>query len=166
MKEEKNIPFRNYIILAGVLILSIIVVIYFYMWYDEFQVNKINTPVMNQYLSVINYNELGDYLVENKDVVIYISFLQDDATRKFEKNFKKIVDVYSLNNSILYLDLTEQYNDSNLFNDIKNKYTLSDMPCIVIFKDGIVDDVYSIEDKDYDIDLLVSYLKIKGVIYD
>lgn len=166
MKEEKNIPFRNYIILAGVLILSIIVVIYFYMWYDEFQVNKINTPVMNQYLSVINYNELGDYLVENKDVVIYISFLQDDATRKFEKNFKKIVDVYSLNNSILYLDLTEQYNDSNLFNDIKNKYTLPDMPCIVIFKDGIVDDVYSIEDKDYDIDLLVSYLKIKGVIYD
>ena len=40
------------------------------------------------------------------------------------------------------------------------------MPCILLFDNGRVSDVYSIEDRNYDLELLVSYLKIKGVIYD
>ena len=166
MKTERNVPFKNYVILAIVLILSILGVIYFYMWYGEVQDNIIYTPVMDQYLNVINYNELDTYLVENKDVVIYISILEDAETRKFEKNFKKIIEQYSLNNSILYLDLTNEYKDDNLFNKIKSKYSLHDIPCVVIFRDGNVNDVYSIKDRNYDIDLLVSYLKIEGVIDD
>ena len=51
MKEEKNIPFRNYIILSIILILSIVLVIYFYMWYSTFENNKLNTPIMDKYLS-------------------------------------------------------------------------------------------------------------------
>lgn len=166
MKENKNIPFRNYIILSVVLIFSIIVVIYFYMWYDEFKVKKINTPVMDQYLSVINYNELDTYLVENKNVVIYTSVLSDEKTRNFEKKFKRVVNQYFFNSNMLYLDLTDEYSDNKLFNNIKNKYHLSDMPCIVIFENGIVSDVYNISYYNYDIELLVSYLRIKGVIYD
>ena len=166
MKEEKNIPFKNYVFLAIILIISIIIVIYFYMWHDEFYSNKVNTLIMDKYLNIINYNELDTYLVENKSVIIYVSFLQDDKTRYFEKNFIKVVEEYSLNSKILYLDLTEQYNNKKLYYSIADKYNLLDMPCIIIFNDGIVRDVYSIEDRNYDINLLVSYLKIKGVIYD
>lgn len=166
MKEEKNIPFKNYVILAIALILSIVLVIYFYMWYGELESNKINTPIIDQYLSVINYNELDAYLVENKNVVIYVSVLQNEDTRRFEKKFIKIIDEYSLNNSILYLDLTEQYNDKELFSYIENKYNLLDMPCIIIFNNGKVYDVFSIEDRNYDVNLLVSYLKIKEIIND
>lgn len=166
MKEERNIPFKNYIFLAIVVILSIITVIYFYMWYGEFEYNKINTSVMDKYLNVINYNELDAYLVENKDVIIYVSVLTDDETRTFEKKFKNIINKYSLNNSILYLNLTEEYNDKKLFNEILNKYSLLDMPCIIIFRDGKIVDTYSIEDRNYDTDLLISYLRIRGVIND
>ena len=136
------------------------------MWYGEFESNRVNTSVMDNYLSVINYNELDAYLVENKDAVLYVSALNNPDIRNFENRFKQIISKYSLNNKILYLNLTNEYKDNELYNDIKNKYSILDMPCIIIFKDNQVDDVYSIKNRNYDIDLLVSYLKIKDVIYD
>ena len=36
MEKERNIPLKNYIILGVVLILSVIVVIYFYMWNNAY----------------------------------------------------------------------------------------------------------------------------------
>ena len=166
MENNRTVSFKNYVILSIVLIFSIVVIIYFYMWYGEFHSNRILTPVMNQYLSVINYNVLDTYLVENKDSVIYISNLNDSDTRNFERKFKEIVREYSLGNDILYLDLTNEYKDDKLYKEIEEKYKLPNLPCIVIFKDGKINDFYSIEDRNYNMDLLVSYLEIKGVIYD
>ena len=166
MKDERNVPFRNYVILSILLILSVIFVIYFYMWYSEFYNTKIYTPIIDDYLNVINYNELDTYLIENKNVIVYTSILYDEESRNFEKKFTKVIKDYSLSNKIIYLDLTEQYKDKNLYSFIVDKYNLLDLPCIIIFNDGIANDIYSIEDRNYDINLLVSYLKIKGVIYD
>ena len=166
MKEERIIPLKNYVILAITLILSIILVVYFYMWHNEFMSNRVYTPVLDDYLSVVNYNELDDYLVENKNVALYISVLDNDQTRNFEKKFKNVINEYLLNDNLLYMDLSKEKNDINLYNSIVNKYQLKDLPCIVIFKNGVIDDVYSVDNTDYDIDLLVSYLKIVGVIDD
>lgn len=164
MKEEKNITFRNYVILAVVLILSIAVVIYFYMWYGEIEESKLASPIMSDYLNVINYNELDDYLVENKDVIIYVSVLDNEETRMFEKRFKKIVNDYSLSNSMLYLNLTEE--NKKILNIFKEKYNIISLPCIIIFNNGSVVDVYNIANNDYDLELLVSYLRIEGIIND
>ena len=125
MKKEKNIPLKNYIILAVVLILSIILVIYFYMWYNAYEESKLNTMIMDKYLQVINYNELNNYLVENKDAVIYSSVLEDQKIRDFEKKFKNIIIKNSLNNDILYLDLTEELKDKNITKDIKETYNIN-----------------------------------------
>lgn len=164
MREEKNIPFRNYIILAVVLLLSIAVVIYFYMWYGEIEESKLENPIMDDYLNVINYNELDDYLIENKDVVIYVSILDNDETRIFEKEFKEVVDDYSLSNDILYLNLTNE--SKKIFNSFKDDYNIDSLPCIIIFKNSNVFDVYNIADNNYDVELLVSYLRIEGIIND
>lgn len=166
MKEEKKIPFKNYVILSIILILSIVVCIYFYMWYSEFETNKINTPILDQYFSVINYNELDDFLVENKNVILYVSVLDDIYTRRFENKFRNIIEKYTLNNSILYLDLTKEKNNNSLYKSIVDKYDLLNLPCIVMIDNGKVSDVYSIKDNDFDIELLVSYLRIEGVIND
>ena len=165
MKEEKNIPYKNYIILSIILILSIAVVIYFYMWYSEFENSKINTPILDEYLRVINYIELDNYLVENKNFVLYVSVL-DDKTRNFENKFKYIIEKYSLNNSLLYLDLTEESRNAFLYETVLNEYRLMDLPCIVIFDNGNISDVYSIDDNKYDIDLLISFFRLRGIIND
>lgn len=166
MKEEKNIPFKNYIFLAIVLLLSIFIVIYFYMWYGEIEDNRVNTPILDDYLGVINYNELDDYLIENNDVYVYVSVLNDEKTRKFEKKFKNYVNKYNLNNNILYLDLTDESRNKKLFYNIKNKYNIVNLPCIISFKNGILYDIYNIPEYNYDLELIISYFRIRGVIND
>ncbi len=171
MKKEKNIPLKNYIILAVVLILSIILVIYFYMWYNAYEESKLNTMIMDKYLQVINYNELNNYLVENKDAVIYSSVLEDQKIRDFEKKFKNIIIKNSLNNDILYLDLTEELKDKNITKDIKETYNINNQdiantPSIMIFKDGNLYSIYNIKDNNYNINNLVDYLEEEDIIND
>ena len=164
MREERKISFKNYIILSVVLIFSIIVIIYFYLWYNEIEENKLQTPILNEYLNIINYNELDDYLIENNEVIIYVSILSDSKIRNFEKKFKKDINNYSLENYILYLNLTDESN--KITNKFLEEYKIISLPCVIIYRDGKVLDVYNIANNNYDVDLLISYFRIEGIIND
>lgn len=164
MKKDSNGPFKNYIILAITLILTIVLVIYFYMWYNKYEENKLNTPIMDKYLQVINYNELDNYLMENDEAVIYISVLENENIRNFEKKFKILANDYSLKNKILYMDLTDEINSGSK-NEMKEKYNFI-IPSISIFKDGTLKYMYDIKENNYDINLLKSFLLEEGIIND
>jgi len=166
MNTEKNVPFKNYFILASILLLSIVFVIYFYMWYKEIESNRNKISILGDYFDVINYNELENYLVENNDVILYVSVLDNLDTRNFENKLISAIRNFSFSDNILYMDLTSYKENSVLYNNIVNKYDLYSLPCILFFNDGVLKDVYSISENDYDIELLISYFRIKGVIDD
>lgn len=167
MKKEREIPFKNYIILALVLILTIIGVIYIFMWYSSKEKSKLELPILDDYIMSINYNELNDYIVENKDAVIYTSVLNDINIRLFENKFKNIIVKNNLNSSILYLDLTDEIKDNNVLLNMEKKYgTKVDIPSVMVFKDGVLIDVYNIKEDNYNIKKLEKYLEKEVVIND
>ncbi len=168
MKKEKEIPLKNYILLSIVLILTIVVVIYFFLWKNTYEKNKLQTPILDDYLLVINYNELNNYLVENKDAIIYVSKLNDESIRLFENKFKNIINKNNLNNKILYLDLTEELKENNIVKEINKKYgkEMTEVPTIVIIKDGKISSSYNIKENKYNIKLLEKYLEKEDVIND
>lgn len=168
MKKEKEIPLKNYILLSIVLILTIVVVIYFFLWKNTYEKSKLQTPILDDYLLVINYNELNNYLVENKDAIIYISKLNNENIRLFENKFKNIINKNNLNNKILYLDLTEELKENNIVKEINKKYgkEMTEVPTIVIIKDGKISRSYNIKENKYNIKLLEKYLEKEDVIND
>lgn len=168
MKKEKEIPLKNYILLSIVLILTIVVVIYFFLWKNTYEKSKLQTPILDDYLLVINYNELNNYLVENKDAIIYISKLNNENIRLFENKFKNIINKNNLNNKILYLDLTEVLKENNIVKEINKKYgkEMTEVPTIVIIKDGKISSSYNIKENKYNIKLLEKYLEKEDVIND
>ena len=168
MKKEKEIPLKNYILLSIVLILTIVVVIYFFLWKNTYEKSKLQTPILDDYLLVINYNELNNYLVENKDAIIYVSKLNDENIRLFENKFKNIINKNNLNNKILYLDLTEELKENNIVKEINKKYgkEMTEVPTIVIIKDGKISSSYNIKENKYNIKLLEKYLEKEDVIND
>ncbi len=168
MKKEKEIPLKNYILLSIVLILTIVVVIYFFLWKNTYEKSKLQTPILDDYLLVINYNELNNYLVENKDAIIYVSKLNDESIRLFENKFKNIINKNNLNNKILYLDLTEELKETNIVKKINKKYgkEMTEVPTIVIIKDGKISSFYNIKENKYNIKLLEKYLEKEDVIND
>lgn len=168
MKKEKEIPLKNYILLSIVLILTIVVVIYFFLWKNTYEKSKLQTPILDDYLLVINYNELNNYLVENKDAIIYVSKLNDESIRLFENKFKNIINKNNLNNKILYLDLTEELKENNIVKEINKKYgkEMTEVPTIVIIKDGKISSSYNIKENKYNIKLLEKHLEKEDVIND
>ena len=168
MKKEKEIPLKNYILLSIVLILTIVVVINLFLWKNTYEKSKLQTPILDDYLLVINYNELNNYLVENKDAIIYVSKLNDESIRLFENKFKNIINKNNLNNKILYLDLTEELKENNIVKEINKKYgkEMTEVPTIVIIKDGKISSSYNIKENKYNIKLLEKYLEKEDVIND
>lgn len=162
MKKEKEIPFKNYIILAVILIFTILLVVYLFNWQSIYQKNKLQEPILDKYLMVINYNELDDYLVENKEAIVYVSVLNDEKIKMFENKFKNLIIKNDLNNKVLYLNLT---NESV---EINKKYlsNLSEVPTLIIFDEGKVVESYSIKDNNYDIKAFEKFLKKEEIIND
>ena len=162
MKKEKEIPFKNYIILAVILIFTILLVVYLFNWQSIYQKNKLQESILDKYLMVINYNELDDYLVENKEAIVYVSVLNDEKIRMFENKFKNLIIKNNLNNKVLYLNLT---NESV---EINKKYlgNLSEVPTLIIFDEGKVVESYSIKDNNYDIKAFEKFLKKEEIIND
>ena len=160
IKKEKTreIPFKNYIYLALILLASVFVIFYSYRWYETYRESKLNVSIMNDYLTVINYNELEDYITENKDAVIYVSVLGNEEINKFESSFKNTIMDNNLKKSMLYLDITNEN-----INEIKEKLQIkSNLPCIVVYTNGEITDTYSIAEDNDNSKNIVKYLNRIG----
>ncbi len=170
MKDElRKIPFKNYVFLGVVLLVSMLILYYFYLWVDAYNESKLNKPIMNKYMDVINYNELDTYLIENPDTIIYVSILENKEIRDFEKNFKKLFRKKKINNDILYLDITEDINNEEIKNELSNKYMINsvsilDVPVIIVIENGNVKSIYSISENNYDVDKVKTF--INGIKFE
>lgn len=171
MEKEKlrEIPKKNYFILALVLIVTFLLLFYFYSWYDKYEETKLNLPILNKYMNVINVNELDNYLTENPNAVVYVSTLNNEKIREFEKLIKKSYKDNLINTNLLYLDITKiNKNDET---NLKLRYSLNnlnilDVPCVLSFKDGILDSIFSVKANGYDISTFVIYVNQFGEYLD
>lgn len=159
----REIPLKNYIILGLVVLLTLGLVYYFYLWYITYEESKLNETIMDRYLEVINYNELNDYIIENRNAMIYTSVLEDNNIRKFEIKFKNIVVKNALKDKILYMDMTDIFKDKIKYTELRNSYqvnnyNITNVPCILVFKDAKLVDIYSIKDNDYNTDNVLNYI--------
>ena len=156
----REVPKKNYLYLFLILLGSILFMIYLYTWYDTYNQNKLNTSIMDKYLTVINYNELDNYIIENKDAIIYVSILGNEDINNFEKKFKNLVSEHNLKNDILYLDISNE----NIKSATQKLYIKEDFPYLVVFTNGVITDTYSINDNNYSNSKIEKYLNRIGVI--
>ena len=97
------------------MIVTLLLLYYFYMWVDIYKESKINIPIMDKYMNVINSNELENYLVENPNAILYVSMLDNEEIRSFEKKFKNEFKNKKVNNEVLYMNLTTELNDEKSY---------------------------------------------------
>lgn len=158
----RKIPVKNYIILGVVIFITMLILYYFYCWVDVYKESKINIPILDKYMSVINYNELDNYLVENPNTIVYVSILEDEKIRDFEKLVKSKYKNNEIDNDILYMNITEDIKDKKIKKDmdryIINELKMTDVPCVLVFSDGELKSIYSINGNDYNIDKFVMYI--------
>ena len=169
MKEEKRIvPLKNYVILGIIIVVTLLLLHYFYMWFDAYNETKLNRPILDKYMEVINYNELDNYLIENPNTIIYVSVLEDSEIRNFEKKLKELFKNGEIQSDILYLDITEDIKNTKIKNEIRNKYSINsvsilDVPAIMVVDNGEVKSINTISSVNYDLDRIKAL--INGVVF-
>lgn len=156
--ELRKIPTKNYIILAIVICVTLFILYYFVMWVDVYKESKINIPILDKYMTVINYNELDNYVVENPDSIIYVSVLENEKIREFEKGLKNKYKNKEIDNEILYMNITDDIKKIDVSRYEINDLNISDVPCVLLFEDGGLKSIYSISHNGYDIERFKIYI--------
>ena len=157
---NREIPKKNYIILGIVIVVTFLLMYYFYMWYDAYMDTKLGKPILDKYMEVINYNELDDYLIENNNAIIYVSVLEDEEIRNFEKQLKIMLRKRVIDRDILYMDITK---DRKIIDTIISKYASNgfnyDVPVILVIENGVLRESYNIKENNYDIDSVKLFIE-------
>lgn len=141
-KEREKIKFKNYLILAAIFILTILLVLYISKWYQVYSDYQKETPVIRGTLSYeITNAELDHYIMENPSCVVYMCTASSDNCRNFEKDFKKLIEKKDLQDSILYLNLSDIEDMNTFVNEFNDKYDYKvkltgNYPALIEFNEG------------------------------
>ena len=159
----KKIPLTNYLKLLVVIIITIVILIYGYFWYNAYKDTEESIKILTPYFDIINYNELDSYVMENSYFVIYVSTTNNSRIRGFESRLTEIIEDNSKKFNILYLDITEEMKDDKISREIESKYyigntSILDVPCVAIFREGHVTSIVTIDSLDYDENIFYNLL--------
>ncbi|MBE6156808.1 MAG: hypothetical protein E7161_03585 [Firmicutes bacterium] len=142
---DKYISPKNYLYAILILLGGIILTLYIFEWY---QVKK-EEKLMTSYLissktiesSIEDLNSLNQIRQEApSSYFIYISYTGDEEIYNLEKDFKRVIDKYKLNDMFYYVDLTKlKNNNENYLNEIKNSLGIKDLkkiPALIYVHEG------------------------------
>lgn len=170
MKNERIVPLKNYVWLGIILLVTCGALYYFYLWYTEYSNDRLYKPILDERLLEIKYNEIDAYVSENANVVVYASTLGNRTIRNFENKLYNLIDEYGIRERMVYLNVSGFADSEAIMHMLKNKYLvdgvsfLDSMPSILLFRDGVIEDVYFIKENNYSIIRLENYLKTMNVI--
>ena len=141
-EEQKNL-LKNYIILIVILLLVVGLTIYLCECYKVYDKEQKTIPVIRGTLvSEITEVDLEPFLIENPSAIIYLCTASNDKCRSFEKDFKKLINKYNIQDTIIYLNLSnvkdqkkfvEEFNNNHEYK--KGKLT-TNYPAILLFDEG------------------------------
>lgn len=163
MKEVKT---KNYVVLLLIIISTIIISLYLFSWYKQYDNNKLNNPVITDTLMEVKYDNLSNILQERDFLVVYMCTTSEKTCRSFESKFKKYITSNNLNDDIVYLNLGFKSDENDYSTKIYNKYKSSDLvkkvnkyPTLLVFKSGKIIDILSSDDKVLTINEIEQFLK-------
>lgn len=141
-ETSRKVGIKNYLILILIFVVATVVTLYLCNVYNVYQESKRQVPVIRGTLSEITSEELEHYISENPTIMMYMCTASNETCRKYEKSLKKYVVREELQETMIYLNLTEEETEK-FTEDFNEKYTKNlklktNYPALVIFEEGKV----------------------------
>lgn len=144
-KKDVKINVKNYFYAFIILFGSILLVVYIFSWYNVKKTEKLMTSYLvksGTVESVISdLDSLNQLRQESpSSYFIYLSYTNDEYVYNFEKELKRVIDKYSINDIFYYVDLTSlKDKNEDYIKEINSKLNISalnDLPAIIYVRDG------------------------------
>lgn len=120
------------------ILLIVICIITLYGLYMALRLNEkrkeelLNTSEINEYLTEIKYEELQNYLVEQPNIVVYVSNSGEKTTDDFDKKIISVIRKYNLENDIIYINIK----DTNIVDPL-----YQNAPVLIFYENNEVKDI-------------------------
>lgn len=145
-KNVKNkIQFSNYVKLAVLFIVVIILALGIRNWYLNSVALEMEVPVIADVLTKeIKNEELYNFVNENDPSILYFSVSSDKDCRKFEEDISSFLKKSSLEDVVVYMNLQGE-DVSKFFDEVTSYYKydgkLKEVPTFIYFEDGKIKEV-------------------------
>ncbi len=149
-KDNKKIPTKNYIILAVIVVITILLTFYINAWIKTYKENMYSESVLSGNVKEVNINELKEPFYEINEVVLYVGYNNDKDLYAQEKKLLKEIKKKDLVDEVMYLNVT----DNNYYVDILNKrfgndsVKLGNAPLLIYIRGGETQKVVKITSYD------------------
>lgn len=167
---KKEIPYKNYIILVLVFLMTILVTFYVRDWYNTTKVYYAQNSVMTKVVKEIKSEEISNYILENQRFILYVSSGQNSQIKDFEDEFKNLIQNLDINDDVLYMNL-DGVNTGSFYDLLKNNYSsnaklknqiVSSDSSLYLFTDGKIVNVLN-NVSDYSMKRLENIIKSWGL---
>lgn len=147
---KKEVPMKNYFILALIFFVTVIGVFYAREWYNTSKEYYAQNSVMTKVVREIKSEEIANYTLENQKFVLYVASGKNIELKDFEDKFKNLIQDMDLVDSVLYMNLDGVEpngfydllrNDFSAMSRIKNQIIDDSSASLYVFTDGKITSV-------------------------
>lgn len=147
---NKEVPMKNYFILALIFLVTVIGVFYAREWYNTSKEYYAQNSVMTKVVREIKSEEIANYTLENQKFVLYVASGKNIELKDFEDEFKNLIQDMDLVDSVLYMNLDGVEpngfydllrNDFSAMSRIKNQIIDDSSASLYVFTDGKITSV-------------------------
>ena len=148
MKSERYIPFKNYLIAVLLVVGSILLVLYGFSWYKAYKKHLYSKSylVKNGIITkeIKSKTEFDNVLKESgNEYFILISYTDSKETYNLEKDLKKIITKYNIEDYFYYYNITNLKKDKNYLDEINKSLssfdvTIKNVPTIIYVNNNTV----------------------------
>lgn len=143
-KDDTKKVIKGYIKLILLFGATVFLVILLRNWYLAGIDYQLNVPIIKETLTQEIYSdEVYNYVREDENSIIYVGVVTDQECRDFEVLLNEVIRDKHLENTITYLNLTEEDNIKKFFKEFNKFYdtNLNGYPSIIVFEDGEVKEI-------------------------
>lgn len=118
-----KVPAKNYIIVAIVSLLIIILTLYIRLFYLNYRENIRNTSVFqDKTIKQVSVDDIDFVLKEMSDAILYVSYTGNDEIYNNEKKLLKEIKRKNLVDKIVYWNVTDLLDNDEYIQILKEKY--------------------------------------------
>jgi len=149
-KKINGIPLKNYLLVIFIFGLVIIGSLYICQWYKLYKTDKLATSYLVKTNTISNsinsYEEMNSVFSETaNNYFVYVSYTNSSEIYRMEKDLRKIINSYQLQDNFYYIDMTELMKENGYLEKLNNtlgltQYKITKLPTIVYFDEQMNQD--------------------------
>ena len=150
-EEKRKVPFKNYIILLVICLVTIFLAFSIRNRYVSYQEYQLTIPVLKDKVYEVSTEELDSYLIAHPDAILYVQVNSDENSREVGKKLYKSLKKRNIVEESVYVDLSKVDKD-NFYKSFNkkygnDKYNLNNYPAVILFSEGKIREIVSKEKK-------------------